>query len=197
MPDPADHSPPAPAGRRARRLGALSAAALAAFASMAAAQGIAERAAQRPPEASLIDIRELVGAWRVTGVSVLPARVQAFARNDPAYLGRTMLVTMQQLTWADSARPGAATLDDRCEGPATARLPRAGAGTIAATYRAALSELGVTQPATVNNPHEVACLQAGTWGPAAQGGALLFPISTAAFALTWYDGVVLRLERAR
>lgn len=161
------------------------------------ADWLADRARRAPPS-SLVDFVELQGRWRVAGVAVLPSAAQAFVADDPAYLGRVMDVSRDLLRWAAGGRPaGAATLSDRCRAPATARLPPRAAAQAAREMRAPLAALGVDRPASVDNGHEVACLDGGTWGPEAAGGSILFPVARDVMALTWYDGVILRLERAR
>lgn len=153
---------------------------------------LATRAAQRGPNTSLIDIAELSGRWRVTGVALMDGPVQAFVPNDPAYMGRVLTITSKRLSWAATA-PGQATLSDVCADPATQRLPAAAATNTARRLSKPLAALAVP-PA---HGHEIACLASGTWGPEAAGGATLFAASLNRIAFTWYDGVVLRLDRLR
>lgn len=154
---------------------------------------LATRAAQRGSSASLIDIAEISGRWRVTGVALMDGPVQAFAPNDPAYMGRVLTITPKRLAWAAGAAPGQATLTDTCADPATQRLPAAAAANTARRLSKPLGKLAV--PAA--HGHEIACLANGTWGPEAAGGATLFAASLNRIAFTWYDGVVLRLDRIR
>lgn len=174
---------------------ALFAAALILGGAAGPAEPIAARARRLPAASSLVEIGELSGRWRVTGVAVVPGPVQAFLPNDPAYLGREVVIARESLRWRDAARAGGASLDDRCEGAATVRLPRRAATAAASANRAPLKALGIVAPVAVGNGHEVACLQSGHWGPEAAGGAVLFAPSLQKIAFTWYDGVVLRLER--
>lgn len=142
------------------------------------------------PAASTMDFDDMVGRWVVTGVAVPADGVQAFVDDDPAYMGRVMVIDAGRLSW-DPAKPaGDATIEDRCERPAT--LPQTGeaAAGYSRRYAAELRHLR----AGAATPHAVEC-DVGNWGPEAAGGSVLFPVDAHNFAMTWYDEVVLKLTR--
>lgn len=142
------------------------------------------------PAGSVLDIAAMQGRWQVISVAIAPGPVQAFSRNDPAYVGQELIVAGTRLAWRQGRSPGGAspaTIDDVCDGAATMRLPAAAAAR--APAQPALLQLGVARP----DPHEIACLDGGNWGGSG-GGALLFPIDARTLVMGWYDNVVLKLR---
>lgn len=147
------------------------------------------------PVSAMIDFKAMSGRWTVTGVAVGAGPVQAFARNDPAYMGRSLTIAPTALAW-EAAPDRGATVGDRCVGPVTERQAGAAAKTYAGRYQAALASLGITAAKSLGAAHAVECNEGG-WGPEAAGGSILFPIDADNFAMSWYDNVVLKLTRAR
>jgi hypothetical protein len=141
------------------------------------------------PAGSVIDFAAIQGRWEVVGVALADGRVQAFVPDDPAYMGRSMVVDGKTLAWATTGAATTATINDRCTGAATMRLTGTAVTRAIAGIEPALRKLGVARP----DPHEVACLDGGSWG-GSDGGALLFPIDARTLAMRWYDNVVLKLR---
>lgn len=56
-----------------------------------------------------------VGRWKVTAVRVAPAKVQALAPDDPAYMGAVLDASPARLAW--TVKPKGGTLGDVCQGP--------------------------------------------------------------------------------
>ena len=59
-----------------------------------------------------------------------------------------------------------------------------------------LAQLGARGPAVLGHPADILC-DRGQWGPEAAGGADLYAILATRFAFTWYDDVMIELERVR
>lgn len=151
-------------------------------------------AAAKTPDsaASTMDFDEMTGRWAVTGVAVPADGVQAFVKDDPAYMGRVMLIDADGLSWDPASPAGDATIEDRCGHPVTLRQSGKAADGYARRYAAELRNLR----AGAAVPHAVECDE-GNWGPEAAGGSVLFAVDARTFAMTWYDEVVLKLTRER
>lgn len=113
--------------------------------------------------------------------------VQAYVRDDPAWMGRELRVSGKTLTWLSADR--AAPSPDRRGGAATRRIAGPAAERTAAPLRPALTELGVANP----DPHEIDCLDGGQWHGDG-GGALLFPVDARTLVMSWHDDLLLRLR---
>ncbi|WP_156457990.1 hypothetical protein [Sphingomonas sp. Leaf412] len=140
------------------------------------------------PAASQVDFAMLAGKWKVVGVAPGDG-VQAMAKDDPAYMGRVIDMSADRLAWEGPAE-GGAMVGDRCDGPVTQHLTGATAKTYDVQFAAQLKALGVTP----GDPHGIEC-DSGNWGPEAAGGATLYAQGNDVLALSWYDGVVLKLAR--
>lgn len=146
------------------------------------------------PETTLgaqIDFGALAGTWKVAAVATGDG-VQALVPDDPAYMGREVTISGDRLAWVDAAKAGAATLDDVCDLPVTARQTGTAATNYDTQFAPQLKKLSIARP----DPHAVEC-DRGNWGPEAAGGAILFPAGKDALAMSWYDGAVLKLIRVR
>jgi hypothetical protein len=141
------------------------------------------------PAASQVDFAMLAGKWKVVGVAPGDG-VQAMVKDDPTYMGRMIDISADRLAWAEPEAAGGATVGDRCDVPVTQRLTGAAAKTYDAEFAAQLKALGVTP----GDPHGIEC-DTGNWGPEAAGGATLYAQGRDVLALSWYDGIVLKLAR--
>ncbi|PZN94088.1 MAG: hypothetical protein DCF31_10600 [Alphaproteobacteria bacterium] len=141
------------------------------------------------PAGSVVDFGSLQGRWQVVGVALADGPVQAYVDDDPAYMGQVMAVKDKTLAWEAPRSPTTATLGDVCTGAATMRLADTAAGNAVAGLEGGLRQVGVGRP----QPHEVACLDGGSWG-GSDGGVLLFPIDDRTLAMRWYDNVILKLR---
>jgi hypothetical protein len=154
-----------------------------------ASQGAAPRLLNpADPAGSVADFASLQGRWRVVGVGTAPGPVQAYGRDDPAWMGRDLLVAGKRLVWARAAG-NATSADDVCSGAATMRITGPAAARVAGPVALALRQLGVGRP----DPHEIACLDGGSWGGDG-GGAMLYPIDPRTLVMSWYDNLLLKLR---
>lgn len=142
------------------------------------------------PAASRIDFATLAGRWKVVGVAVPKSGVQALAKDDPAYMGQLLDISVEQLIWVRGENVKGATLSDRCDGPVTARQTGAAAQDYAQQFAAQAKALHIDQP----DPHAVEC-EDGQWGPEAAGGVIILPGPDGRIAMSWYDGAMLLLQK--
>ncbi|MEM8826536.1 MAG: hypothetical protein AAGD40_06385 [Pseudomonadota bacterium] len=154
------------------------------------------------PRATLTTER-LSGRWQVVDVAVRSATVQALTADDPAYLGKQMIVERDHIRWAGDANGEAdgsasgAVLDDDCLRPGFAPQMGPAARAYLDRYDVELADLVANSDGAfeIGAAHALEC-DDGQWGPAAAGGAIFFPLTRDRFAMTWYDGAVLELRRA-
>lgn len=147
--------------------------------------------AEAAPGAASLDFAAIAGRWKVVGVQPGDG-VQALLKDDPAYMGRIVQVSGDRLAWDKGAENVSATVSDVCTGPATEPLAGTAATTQQKDHAGQLKALGLPVDAPV---HAIECND-GNWGPEAAGGAIFFGTGPQALAMTWYDGVVLKLAPA-
>jgi hypothetical protein len=154
----------------------------------AVASGAAVEGPKDMPEET--PIGALVGTWTVTGVWA-GGDVAAFAKDDAAIMGSTVVITADSLSWGKKASR-AFESGDTCEQPIPKLMltdPSSEAG-----FDGALKQFGITRSQT-GNWHEWLCGKAGEWGPSAAGGSTFFPVGKDRLMMSWYDGVILLLKR--
>lgn len=162
-----------------------------AFSSVAAAVSLiasAAAAGSGAPDAQ-IDFSRLAGRWTVVGVAP-GSGIGAYVKNDAAYVGRVLIVSADRLGWAEPDARGA-TFSDLCEGPVTQPLFGQAANAYRKQFGTQLAALGMT----ANGPHGIECMD-GNWGPEAAGGSTVYLGRDGALAMSWYDGIVLKLVRS-
>lgn len=133
------------------------------------------------------NLASIAGTWEVDGVAPQPDGVQAYAEDDPRYLGRRITIAADALSWAKGPA-GEASTDERCAGPAIQRDADAAHRSFVAQHRGQIDALGMAADAT----YEVACLDGGEWGPE---GAMIAD-KDGRIAFVWYDSIILRFRRA-
>lgn len=119
------------------------------------------------------------GTWRVAGVAVPDAGVQALSDNDPSLMGKRLTFTPARLAWNQPPATG-----DVCTGP---KFERTGTPPPPA-LRPQLRKLGMRAPVG----YALHC-RSGSWGP--ETVPLLYVGEAGAVAMPWYDGGMLKLVR--
>lgn len=147
-------------------------------------------AAGSDDQGAQIDFARLAGRWKVVGLAP-GSGVGAFVKDDTAYVGRVLIVSADRLGWTEPRAKGA-TLSDVCEGLVTQPLFGQAANAYRKQFGAQLAALGMT----AKGPHAIECM-AGNWGPEAAGGATVYLDRKGTLAMSWYDGVVLKLVRTK